>query len=129
MLSVVAVTSLNHYTTQERLRYFTEVEKRDTREFFNMLATQQAQLMGTQALAVTRIQANQVESLQHELADATKFAVEMHSIAVQQKAYIEALLDALDANGAEPPPPPTQPDPPPKPHTASYKEPLQCVTA
>ncbi len=111
VLAVVSVTSLNHYTTQTHLRYFEDVQLRDTRELVRMKATEDAQIMATEALIVASVQAGQIETLDLRLKETEDFAMYMLRVANAQKAYIGALIEAMDANGIAPPGPPVIPEP------------------
>lgn len=102
---VAAVTSLNHYTTQENLRYFTDVQQRDIRELARMKATEDAQIMATEALIMGRIQAGQVTRLTNQLTHAENVALDMIKLVHEQNSYIEVLVDTLAKNGITPPAP------------------------
>lgn len=105
VLAVVSVTGLNHYTTESRLRYFTEVEQRDTRELIRMKATDDAQVMATEALIVARVQAQRIETLEASLKETKDFALHMLKVATVQKAIIGKLIETMDAHGIAPPAP------------------------
>jgi hypothetical protein len=98
VLAVVSVTSLNHYTTQAHLRYFEDVQLRDTHELARMKATEDAQIMATEALVVARFQTER-------LGYAEDYILELTAIAHQQREYMGVLIETLDAHGILPPAP------------------------
>lgn len=102
---VVSVTALNHYTTEANLKYFREAQQRDTRELLRMKATEDAQVMATEALIMGRIQAGQVNRLTSQLTETEKVAMDMIRVVHQQDKYIQVLIEALAAHGIIPPAP------------------------